>query len=139
MGRWRWLWFGDSQLYAALKNRSIINLSHFCAPMFNLSSLLQLPRLIMTLAEKIAALTEQEKKEGAAIVAACDALKEALAASEAKIAEIVAQVGDIPQLQAEIANLREQLRLADIAADTISEINAAPIAEPVETVDESEL
>jgi SMC interacting uncharacterized protein involved in chromosome segregation len=102
--------------------------------MFNLSSLLNLPRLIMTLAEKIEALTEQEKKEGAAIVAACDALKEALAASEAKIAEIVAQVGDIPQLQAEIAKLREQLRLADIAADAIAEINATP-AEVVDTAD----
>jgi CTP:molybdopterin cytidylyltransferase MocA len=90
----------------------------------------------MTLAEKIAALTEQEKKEGAAIVAACESLKEALAASEAKIAEIVAQVGDIPQLQAEIARLSEQLRLADIAANTIAEINAAPVevveVEPVE-------
>lgn len=79
----------------------------------------------MTLAEKILALTEQEKKEGLAIVAACESLKEALAKSEAKIAEIVTQIGDIPQLQAEIANLRAELRDANIAADAIAEINAA--------------
>jgi CTP:molybdopterin cytidylyltransferase MocA len=89
----------------------------------------------MTLAEKIQALTEEEKREGLAIVAACESLKEALAASEAKIAEMVALIGDIPQVQAEVVKLREELRLANIAADAISEINNSitlPTSEPIE-------
>jgi CTP:molybdopterin cytidylyltransferase MocA len=87
---------------------------------------------LMTLAEKILTLTEQEKREGMAIVTACESLKEALAKAEAKIAEMVAMIGDIPQLQAEVANLRAELRDANIAADTIADINAAPIVEPIE-------
>jgi hypothetical protein len=78
------------------------------------------------LADKITAMTEQEKLEGKAIVAACESLKLALATSEAKILEMATMIGDIPQLQAEVALLRLELADANEAADLIATINSAP-------------
>jgi seryl-tRNA synthetase len=94
-------------------------------------------RNLMSLAEKIKTLTEQEIKEGKAVVAACENLKESLAsttakfaAAEARIAELVSQIGDIPQVQAELTALRVELAdakktiaEADLAADMIADIN----------------
>jgi seryl-tRNA synthetase len=94
-------------------------------------------RNLMSLAEKIKTLTEQEIKEGKAVVAACESLKESLAsttakfaAAEARIAELVSQIGDIPQVQAELTALRVELAdakktiaEADLAADMIADIN----------------
>lgn len=78
------------------------------------------------LADKIKILTAQEIAEGKATIAANEQLKLSLANAEAKILEMAAMIGDIPQLQAEVALLRLELADANEAADLISTINSAP-------------
>lgn len=88
------------------------------------------------LADKIKILTAQEIAEGKAMMAAYEQLKLSLANAEAKILEMSAMIGDIPQLQSEVASLRLELADANEAADLISTINspepAAVVTPPTE-------
>lgn len=97
------------------------------------------------LADKIKILTTQEIAEGKATMAAYEQLKVSFANLEAKFSEIAAMIGDIPQLQAEVALLRLELSDANEAADLIATINSAPapavateVAPTTEPITESE-
>lgn len=98
----------------------------------------------MKVADFIKETIAQEKAEGEQILAVLEALKLSLEASEArnqateeKLLGMVAQIGDIPQLQAELASSRAELALARIeindameAAKLIATINSAPVPNP---------
>ena len=102
----------------------------------------------MTLAEKIIDLIAQEKNDGAAIVTAIESLKAALAASNAKISDLSAQIATlsteaagvsglqaqvVSDLQAQIEALQAEIANANTAADTIADINTPTVVEPVVT------